>query len=285
MKKTFIKFLVYTAILIGVHYLAAMRAGAYFDPFYLRFTTGQHPSMIIGTSKAAQGILPEILNRELAGEYTAISNFSFTTANSPYGAVYRKAIWRKLDTTKQHKKNIFIVSVDAWSVCTKNNPMDDIALFRENNLFLDKMKTIGKTGKPNLEYLSKGYAESWGKILYRPMTTKRRMRLHEDGWLEVNVPMNESAIQKRRISKIENYKYSAKDYTLSDNRLYELEQTIDSFKKYGEVILIHLPVCAEIYAIEQQLIPDFDEKMCLLSQKYSDKLKCKSKLKLKNARF
>ena len=39
-------------------------------------------------------------------------------------------------------------------------------------------------------------------------------------------------------------------------------------KKYGKVVLVRLPVCAEIYAIEQQLMPDFEEKMCVLSQKY-----------------
>jgi len=269
MKKTLIKFLLYAVVLIGIHYLAAMRAGSYFDPFYLRFTTGQHASMIVGTSRAAQGILPEVLNRELNGEYTTITNFSFTVANSPYGEVYLKAIQQKLDTNKQTKENIFIVAVDTWAVSTKNNPADDVALYRENNLFLAKMTTIGKAGKPNLEYLSRGYSESWGKILYRPITTKRRMCLHEDGWLEVNVPMSEAAIQKRQAAKIKDYANFVKDYSLSGNRLYQLEQTIDYLKKYGDVVLLRLPICAEIYTIEKQLVPDFDEKMCLLSQKYT----------------
>lgn len=269
MKKTLIKFLIYATVLIGIHYFAAMQADSYFDPFYLRFTTGQHASMIVGTSRAAQGILPEVLNQELGSEYTTIANFSFTVANSPYGEVYLNAIQQKLDMTKQAKENVFIVAVDTWSVSTKNNPADNVDLYRENNLFLDQMTTIGKAGKPNLEYLSKGYAESWGKILYRPMTTKRRMCLHEDGWLEVNVPMNEAAIQKRQASKVENYMHLAKHYTLSDNRLQMLEQTIDHLKKYGQVVLVRLPICTEIYAIEKQLVPDFDEKMCFLSQKYT----------------
>jgi len=269
MKKTFAKFSIYVFVLIGIHYFAAMRAGSYFDPFYLRFTTGQHASMVVGTSRAAQGILPEVLNRELGGEYTTIANFGFTIVNSPYGEVYLNAMRQKLDTTKQPKKNIFIVSVDPWSITTKNNPTDDVALYREQNLFLDKMKTIGKVGKPNFEYLSKGYAESWGKILYRPITNKRRMCLHEDGWLEVNVPMNESAVQKRQTAKVENYTNLLIHYALSNNRLYELGQTIDFLKQHGEVVLVRLPISSEIYDIEKQLMPDFDEKMCLLSQKYT----------------
>ncbi len=269
MKKTFIKFLVYALVLIVIHYMAAMQAGSYFDPFYLRFTSGQHPSLILGTSRAAQGILPEVLNQELTDDYTPIFNFGFTVANSPYGKVYRKAIQQKLDTTRQSKKNIFVISVDAWSIATKNNPADDVALYRENNLFLDNMKTIGKAGKPNLEYLTKGYAESWGKILYRPITTNRRMCLHEDGWLEVNVDMSEASIQKRQAVKVENYTNFAAQYTFSNNRLSELEQTIDFLQQYGKVVLVRLPMCAEIYSIEKQLMPDFEEKMCFLSQKYT----------------
>ncbi len=269
MKKTLIKFSLYIGLIVGIHYFAAMQAEAYFDPFYLRFTTGQHTSMILGTSRAAQGILPEVLNQKLDDEYTETGNFSFTVANSPYGEIYLKAIQQKLDTSKQDKQNIFILSVDPWSIATRNNPTDNTALYRENNLFLDNMKTIGKVGKPNYEYLRKGYVESWGKILYRPITTKRRMRLHEDGWLEVNVPMSEAEVQRRTTNKINSYQGFLSDYSLSINRLAQLEQTILYLKKYGEVVLVRLPVCVEIAAIEGELMPDFDKKMCVLSQKYT----------------
>jgi len=271
MQKTLIKFGFYTLLIMGIHYFAAMCAGSYFDPFYLRFTTGQHHSMIIGTSRAAQGILPEVLNRELGKQYSQIANFAFTAANSPYGEVYLDAIRQKLDTTESEKRNLFILSVDPWSISTKNNPTDDLAHYRENGLFLDKMKSIGKTDKPNYEYLLKGYADSWGKILYRPITTKRRMCLHEDGWLEVNVPMNDKAVAGRTVSKIEAYEKLLPDYSLSFNRLKHLEQTIIYLKKYGEVILVQLPVSAEIEAIEDKLIPDFDEKTCTIAQKYDVK--------------
>lgn len=269
MQKTLVKFGVYLLLIVSIHYLAAMQAGSYFDPFYLRFTTGKHHSMIVGTSRAAQGVLPEILNRELGDKYTEIGNFAFTVANSPYGEVYLKAIQQKLDTTRTSKENIFILAVDPWSIATKNNPTDDVALYRENGLFLDNMKTIGKTGKPNYEYLSKGYVESWGKILYRPMTTKRRMRLHEDGWLEVNVPMSEAEVQRRMANKIDTYKELLSGFSLSINRLTELERTIIYLEKYGEVVLVRLPVCAEIGKIEDELMSDFDKKMCGLSQKHT----------------
>jgi len=269
MQKTLVKFGLYFALIVGIHYFAAMQAGAYFDPFYLRFTNGQHASMILGTSRAAQGILPEVLNQELGDEYTETGNFAFTAANSPYGEIYLKAIQQKLDTTKQDKKKIFILAVDSWSIATKNNPADDVALYRENNLFLDNMTTIAKAGKPNYEYLRKGYVESWGKILYRPVTTKRRMRLHEDGWLEVNVPMNEAEVQSRTATKIDSYQNLLLNFSLSVNRLAQLERTIMYLKKYGEVVLVRLPICADIKAIEDELIPDFDKKMCVLSQKYA----------------
>jgi len=271
MQKTLIKFGFYAFLIVGIHYFAAMRAGAYFDPFYLRFTTGQHHSMILGTSRAAQGILPEVLNQELGETYTEIGNFGFTAANSPYGEVYSKAIWQKLDTANQTKKNLFIVTADPWAICTKNNPTDDVMKYRENGLFLDNMKSIGKVGKPNYEYLTKGYAESWGKILYRPVTTKHRMCLHEDGWLEVNVPMNASAVQTRTNSKIISYENLLTDFSLSINRLAQLEQLISNLKKHGEVVMVRLPTSAGIKIIEDKLVPDFDKKMCIMAHKYSVK--------------
>ena len=60
------------------------------DPFYLRFTTDKQNSLILGTSRAAQGLLPEVLNSKLNRD--DFFNYSFTLGHSPYGPTYLKSI-------------------------------------------------------------------------------------------------------------------------------------------------------------------------------------------------
>jgi len=265
MKSTIIKFGIYITIIILIHYFTALSAGSYFDPFYLRFTTGKHHSIILGTSRAAQGLLPEELNKNLGDEYSPLFNFAFTGLNSPFGKVYSNAILQKLDTTKTSKKNVFIISVDPWSISIKNNPTDNPEKYRENGLFLDIMKTIGKKGKPNYEYLIKGYSESWGKILYRPITNKKIMTLHNDGWLEVNVPMDETAVKNRITAKVKSYNKISEIYHFSPNRFLALKKLVLQLKKHGIVVLVRMPARNEIKIIENKFFADFDNKICALS--------------------
>ena len=53
------------------------------DPFYIRFTTPEQSSLILGTSRAAQGILPAVLNEKLSRN--DFFSYSFSGNISPYG--------------------------------------------------------------------------------------------------------------------------------------------------------------------------------------------------------
>ena len=95
------------------------------DEFYIRFTTPEQNSMIVGTSRAAQDILPAVIdsvlnNNHLAG---ASFNYAFTVAHSPYGPAYYESIKKKLN--KNSKEGKFIVAVDPWSLSLKEEKSND----------------------------------------------------------------------------------------------------------------------------------------------------------------
>ena len=106
-------------------------------PFYVRFTSPTQHNLIIGTSRAAQGIQPTVLNEIIPNK--SFFNYAFTAAQSPFGPVYLKSIQKKIDTTT--KNGIFIVTVDPWSISSKSKDPNDSSKFRENNLALATFQT------------------------------------------------------------------------------------------------------------------------------------------------
>ncbi|RDC62894.1 hypothetical protein [Adhaeribacter pallidiroseus] len=61
------------------------------DTHYTRLTTTKAPSLIIGTSRAAQGILP-LMFKEMAPH---MQNFAFTIMHTPFGPTYLDLIHKK----------------------------------------------------------------------------------------------------------------------------------------------------------------------------------------------
>ena len=112
MRTILLKVLGYLAFIVLIHGIAAYRADGRFDPFYLRFTNGSHQSMILGTSRAAQGIRPDVLNQKLAQRFSEINNFSFTLLHSPFGEVYFDAVKTKLDSSPTGGSQLFLIAVD-----------------------------------------------------------------------------------------------------------------------------------------------------------------------------
>ena len=62
MSRFLIKLIVFSIFpTLTLYYLLLMENGTA-DPFYQRFTTSKQEALILGNSKAAQGIIPTILN-------------------------------------------------------------------------------------------------------------------------------------------------------------------------------------------------------------------------------
>ncbi len=265
------KFLIKTAFALGfvaaVHLLTLLLADGTIDPFYLRFTTPRQRSLVIGTSRAAQGILPEVLNPALADTSfeRPVYNFSFTLMHSPFGRVYLEAIRDKL--VPEVRNGLFIVAVDPFAVASSSPDPEDESAFRENGHWLDRMPSVNGT-RPNLSYFMH-MRTGWGAALagkighaFRP--TKL---LHEDGWLEVTVPMDRVLVEKRIKNKIADFERNIKRFRPSAVRRLYFEKTVRYLKQHGRVFIVRPPAIGEIVALEDRLMPGFGEWVGAVSRR------------------
>ncbi|TPE40012.1 hypothetical protein [Pontibacter mangrovi] len=226
----------------------------YVDPFYTRLTTAPAPSLIIGTSRAAQGLQPQAF-KSLDPE---MQNFAFTLSHSPFGPAYLDLIKEKVD--EDAEDGLFIVAVDPWAVSSLTKEEENTENFRENASFVSKINL--ENVNPNYEYIFRFYP----KPLYSVFGGgKNEMRLHKDGWLEVNIKVDSAIVKNRTTRKLKDYEAYAREGSLSPVRLQSLSETINFLDKHGEVYLVRLPTSAEFAALERRYSPDFDIKMRTLA--------------------
>ncbi len=261
MKLLLLKICLFIILLIGGAYLIFTLADGNSDPFYGRLSSPKQSSLILGTSKAAQGLQPGIINKALGRK--DMYNYAFTVAHSPYGPVYLESIKNKLDTTQG--KGVFIVTVDPYSVSSRREDPNDIRGFRENKLALGKIKNVSTS--PNIEYLKDHYAEQYIYLITKKLSYVNDDFLHEDGWYEVNISM-EPKLQKERVeNKIIDYRRKLKEYKLSEIRFNYLEKAIEFLNRFGNVYLVRLPVSEPFLEFENRLDPDFNQRMKRLSKR------------------
>lgn len=253
MKKFLLQSTLFSIASIIPIYFVLSKANGYTDPYYLRFTTPQQKSLILGTSRSAQAIRPDVLNKILSRK--DLYNFSFTVASSSYGPVYFNTIKKKLLNTSHD--GIFIVAVDPWSISNMCNPPDEISKFPENNMALGK--TYFMNLNPNIQYLLDNYDKSFFNLL---SSKKGDLYLHEDGWLEITMNLDSLTREKRLIAKVKEYKEEhLKKYKYSSVRMFYLKETIKYLKEHGKVFIVRLPIHPKMQEIEDVLMNDFNEKM------------------------
>lgn len=249
MLKFLIKIGVFAVIISLVLYSLCTLADGYTDPFYKRFTTPKQHSLILGTSKAAQAIQPQVFDSILDVE---ISNYSFTVLHSPFGETYYKSIRKKLDTTK--KRGLFIITVDPWSISSFTEKANDSTSFRELNTFMTNTTLVDID--PNPIYLIRNLEEKYKKLFFN---TNTWMFLHNDGWLELDKKIDTVVINKRIIAKDSTYRKDILPKAkFSENRFRYLIKTVNLLQNYGEVYLVRLPVHPTIMKIENEFMPFFD---------------------------
>ncbi|MCB0445526.1 MAG: hypothetical protein KDC68_07740 [Gelidibacter sp.] len=248
-------FLFSVVIAISIGFVFS-RADGHFDPFYKRFTSAKQSSLILGSSRVAQGLMPSVFDNTFGNK--TFYNYGFTYNTCPFGPTYLKSIKSKFDT---HSKNdMFIIAVDPWVISSDGINPNDSLQFDESESFLGKITSVNCN--PNLSYLIKGYSDMYVKMLYN----KSPYFLHDDGWLEVTVDLTTEQHQKMIDKTVKDYIKKCDTYKYSKVRLDYLKKTILYLKQYGTVYLVRLPVGTEMIAIENQLIPDFDAKIYELSQ-------------------
>lgn len=230
-------------------------ADGYTDPFYVRFTSPRQSNLILGTSRAAQGLQPEIFDRQLG---TTFFNWSFTIGHSPFGPVYLESIKRKLDP--QTKDGVFVIAIDPWSIASNARNPNQPSGFGEKNLCLGNTTIVD--ANPNFQYLIENFRGQYYHILLTKFTSPKTMFVHDDGWLEVNVPMDSITVAKRRNEGLKTYRTKRmRDLGYSTLRAEYLLQTVQYLKKFGKVYLVRLPIRREMADIEREFMPDFNDKV------------------------
>ena len=221
---------------------------------YLRFTSGPQRALILGTSRAAQGVHPDVINAAL--QRNDLYNFSFTLYSSPYGPAYLDLVKRKLvaDTTA---RGLFILTVDPWSVsviCEKET--EDSDCLNENQLFTGQLTTV--SGWPNLEYLLHHYDYPYYKLIF---PKNENLFVQPNGRLEVTIQLSPEQRAIRTKTKLEDYEGVAETFRYSPLRAAYFREMIQYLKGRGEVYVVRLPVGPGMYAIEQRYLPSFQDSI------------------------
>jgi hypothetical protein len=267
------------ALLGGLGIWLGLRRG-YVDAFYARFASPLAASLVLGTSRAAQGIKPSVLAAQLGGRYEGPwLNYAFTLAESPYGPGYLSSIRRKL--APGTRRGLFIVAVDPWSLSL---PKD---VKRGKYPFFSKAGTLQRLGggqgpvifpeaqsmvsqladvsqNPNLDYLAHYLHKPFYQLLLNVDTAHVVERLHPDGWLEIALPppsADTALLRRRTTEKLATYRKLAAGSAFSEDRYYSLKETIRFLQGQGQVVLVRLPTGAQMAALEKQYIPGFDNAM------------------------
>ena len=260
MKKFLIRIGIVSAIAAALHLSAALLADGTFDPFYSRFTTSARHSLIIGTSRAAQGIRPADLSGLLAGGgyQGPLLNFAFTLAHSPYGPVYFDAVKEKLDPETQN--GLFIVMVDPFPLSTPSPTPNDPSTFREAESLLSRMRGSINGPHPNLSYFF-GLDHGWGAVLTSRLGYLRNptKRLHDDGWLEITIAHSPQRVRQRFKRKLAQFQKNATRFRPSHVRQEYFEKTVCLLSGHGSVFIVRMPAWEQLITLENQLMPDFDD--------------------------
>ena len=267
--------LIVSLFIISLHLILGTLADGSTDNFYLRFTSSKQNSLIIGTSRSAQGIHPEILDSVLnLEENNSIYNYSFSINNSSYGKEYYYAIKNKINESA--KNGLFIITVDPWAI-SSDTTLNDNEIDIESIFYSKKHYN----SYPNYEYLIKNYKKGWGNILLKRIESNILIRnqnslskikgaftyLRKDGLLEVYTSMDSTYVKQNIQKKVYNYNTSMSSNKFSKFRFLYLRKTIELLKKHGEVYLVRMPVHTSLFKIEDSFDPQFDKRIMNLANK------------------
>jgi hypothetical protein len=267
--------LIVSLFIIALHLMLGALGDGSTDNFYLRFTSSKQNSLIIGTSRSAQGIHPNILDSVLnLGDINSMYNYSFSINNSSYGKEYYYAIKNKIN--ESGKNGLFIITVDPWAISSDTTLHDNEIDIDIESIF-HSMKYYNSC--PNYEYLIKNYKKGWGNILLKRIESNILFRnrhyfgkidgsftyLRKDGLLEVYTSMDSVYVIKNIQKKISHYNRSMSCNKFSEFRFSYLRKTIQLLKKHGEVYLVRMPVHTSLLKIENSFDPKFDKRIMSLA--------------------
>jgi hypothetical protein len=97
--------------------------------------------------------------------------------------------------------------------------------------------------------------------------------LDNDGWLDVYTSLDSAFVKRKEEAMFETYRKKSIMRAHSEKRIEYLNATIEFLKNHGDVYLVRLPVHKKMLSIEQQYMPDFNERISnaiFMSEGYFD---------------
>ena len=256
MNQFLLKVLGFSVLVMSSMFLVFSLADGTTDAMYLKFTTPKQNSLILGSSRAAQGIQPKHLNSGL--NRLDLYNYSFQIPSSPYGEVYLKSIKKKVN--KNSQEGVFILEVNPWTLCTTIDSKTKKSYLSEKDGFLENTNYVNVN--PNIEYLVESLGKKYADILRNRNRKGDDLTyfIENDGWLHVNLKMDSLTKRKNIKYKVERYRDKLSFYRgISEYRILYLSKTIKFLKQYGKVYLVRVPVIESLLEIENELAPEFDD--------------------------
>lgn len=219
------------------------------DSFYWKSTYAS-ANLVIGASRANQGISPGALEEELGLEQPAL-NFAFTGIHSPYGEAYLNLIKRKVDY--EQTPGLFILSVHPGNVADyKGGGGRRESDFRFYDLWL-------VNSNPNPEFIIRNVngRQSLLPVIITKVKPKREFDIiHRNGWIERTTPPEKRELTVEDL-KVMNYV----PYRSPEREAY-LERTVAYLKDYGQVVMVRMPVTKEMKEREDEFFEyQFDNTM------------------------
>ena len=150
MKRFLLHTLLFLIILLASIFVVYKLADGTTDAFYVKFSSPTQTSLIVGSSRAAQGIQPNAID-SIYG-CNAMYNYAFTIAQTPYGEPYYKSISSKLN--KEHNKGVFILDVNPWTLSEYKSSNVNSG-YREDDTFIANTYFVNLN--PNIEYLLESF--------------------------------------------------------------------------------------------------------------------------------
>ena len=283
MKHFLLNIILFCLVLLGTYFFFINKlSNGIVDENYYKFTK-EAGGLIIGQSRANQGIDPKIIEEKLSnrGFNFPIVNFAFDGYQSFYGKVYLNAIKEKIK--KGNKNGLFIISVNPGSFSVQKNMKNDSLLQMDDNLMLSKLTSF--KSNPNYNYLINYYSNSLYNTLLKE-DGPSNLIVHKNGWKELKQEtksnsFKESDIKQWKNETINNYSKLIKTKAVNKTRYNYLIETIIYLKQKGEVFLVRIPTDNDITDLENNNWKKFNQEFDSISNSHNIHFLDYSDLKVK----
>ncbi|PIA77529.1 hypothetical protein BFR04_08805 [Gaetbulibacter sp. 4G1] len=268
LKKFILKLALLVIAFIGLYcFFIDKLSKGYVDEYYNKFTQ-EAGGLIIGLSRANEGISPYILEEELKDNLKntkPIINFAINEAH--FGKIYHESINKKMLKTNN---GLFIISISPGNF-TAPYGLDENQIYE-----FDKKLKMGKinnfTSSPNYDYIINNYGLPLYNTLHELDKWNHRTS-HNNGWNEVILKSPNNTITDKDIAywkslNIKFYNDKAKHEKVAAYRHKWFIKTIKELIGKGNVFLVRMPSDMDILKLENNYWDEFDSEMDSISNFY-----------------